>query len=533
MKITNYYPLMVSLFMYWLLTFLLLNLSFAATSGHFGYPLDDTYIHMAIGKHFAQNWVWGISYNQFSSSTSSPLWTFLIALTYKFVGVNEWVPLFLCLIIGTVLLCYIYKLLQNTPNLIRLLGFILLIVLFIPLPILTLTGMEHVLQSFLALGLIFTAVEYPSTNSNRSKLLILLAWAGAAAFTRYETMFLITAITIFFLSKKMVGSAFLIQIAGWLPITLYGLYSVSQGWYFLPSSLLLKGNLPHLSVSGLVNFLSRPLFKLEANPHLLLLLMCCLIAYLWCERQKLLALETEKSTLLIFIFTTLLQLQFADIGWFYRYEAYLIVIGCVILLRIFNVVIEQFEQTKQPVLETNIISQGIIGLIIILFIIPIVIRASTAMREYPSAVGNIYEQQYQMGRFVQRFYDGKNIVANDIGAINYLADINTLDLYGLGTLQIVQARRNSEFNQIFVDNLVTQHNPEIIIIYDIWFKEDIPESWVKIGEWQILNNVVAGDDTVSFYVPQASRTAEAVANLQQFSPLLPETVIQSGLYTQP
>ena len=36
------------------------------------YPLDDTYIHMAIAKNFADFNCWGIDKYKFSSTTSSP-----------------------------------------------------------------------------------------------------------------------------------------------------------------------------------------------------------------------------------------------------------------------------------------------------------------------------------------------------------------------------------------------------------------------------------------------------------------------------
>ena len=43
------------------------------------YPLDDAYIHMAISKNLQQHGVWGVTRHQFSSTSSSILFTLLFS----------------------------------------------------------------------------------------------------------------------------------------------------------------------------------------------------------------------------------------------------------------------------------------------------------------------------------------------------------------------------------------------------------------------------------------------------------------------
>ena len=62
------------------------------TQGAWTYPIDDAYIHMAIAKSFVTRGVWGVTPDGYTSSTSSPLWSLLIAGAFKIVGINVLVP---------------------------------------------------------------------------------------------------------------------------------------------------------------------------------------------------------------------------------------------------------------------------------------------------------------------------------------------------------------------------------------------------------------------------------------------------------
>ena len=61
-------------------------------------------------------------------------------------------------------------------------------------------------------------------------------------------------------------------------------------------------------------------------------------------------------------------------------------------------------------------------------------------------------------------------------------------------------------------------------MYDSWFQ--IPAEWIKVGEWQIRDNVVCGDDTVSFYAVDPAATPGLIENLRAFASRLPADVIQ-------
>jgi hypothetical protein len=138
-----------------------------------------------------------------------------------------------------------------------------------------------------------------------------------------------------------------------------------------------------------------------------------------------------------------------------------------------------------------------------------------------------------MGLFVKQYYDGKAIAANDIGAISYLSDARVLDLFGLGSMDVAEAKRSGELDEDTISKLTRDHDVEIAMIYSHWFEGKIPAEWIEVGRWRITDNVVCAADTVSFYAPSTAQLRDSIRNLRLFSAVLPATVTQSGLYTQP
>lgn len=149
---------------------------------------------------------------------------------------------------------------------------------------------------------------------------------------------------------------------------------------------------------------------------------------------------------------------------------------------------------------------------------------------------NVYEQQYQMALFIKKFYQGRTIALNDIGAVSYLADIHLLDLWGLASLEPARLRLLKCYDTQQIYNLSERRGAVIAIAYDSWFETDkiggLPRQWVKIGQWTIPNNVVCGAPTVSLYAVDPSASDELIRNLKEFTTELPADVEQYGKYTE-
>lgn len=146
------------------------------------------------------------------------------------------------------------------------------------------------------------------------------------------------------------------------------------------------------------------------------------------------------------------------------------------------------------------------------------------MRNSIRAIYNIYEQQYQMGLFMKQYYQQQTVAANDIGAISYYGNINTLDLWGLGNNEVAVARKKGYWNNDFIRKLVNDKQTKIAVIYDSWFDKDLPNQWFKVATWEMPYNYICGDIKVSFYGISEKDANMLKTNLAAFAPELPADV---------
>jgi hypothetical protein len=139
-------------------------------------------------------------------------------------------------------------------------------------------------------------------------------------------------------------------------------------------------------------------------------------------------------------------------------------------------------------------------------------------------VKNIYEQQYQMGLFLHGLPAGSTVMANDIGAIAYLADVRLVDLYGLATQETARARREGRVDRALLARLAAPAPPAAVVVYRSWFADAIPADWIQVGTWKVPEEVVVADRTVTFYATRPADAALLARGLAAFEARLPPTV---------
>src|SRR5688572_4021687 len=124
-----------------------LRTALRGTDGHLVYALDDAYIHMAVAKTLASHGIWGCTPYHFSSSSSSLLWTFVLAVAYRLFGVHDVIPLVLnvTFALGALLVAHLSLARFGVPSLVRASALLGIVITF-PLTGMVLMGMEHILH---------------------------------------------------------------------------------------------------------------------------------------------------------------------------------------------------------------------------------------------------------------------------------------------------------------------------------------------------------------------------------------------------
>jgi len=481
---------------------------------------------MAIAKNFSQCGIWGLTKSGFTSSDSSILWPLILSLIYLLFGHNEIYTFILNVLLASLMVVMYFILLSN-ENISPFYVLITLIALiFFPsLPANVFSGMEHILQTIIAILFVyFSAAELDSDISySYNKKLILLSILVTSI--RYEGVFLVLAVCFLLALRKKYKCCLLIGLSGFLPILSYGLVSLIHGWYFLPNSVLLKGNLPPFqSPLKWIAFLFHRFSDIGNNNYIYNLLLAALFLIIYDFGNNKLSKYFYINA--IFVITLLLHMIFASIGGFYRYEAYLIALGFLsISLSLFKDF--SLKKDENPIKNSMVpLKYGAILIIIFYIFIPYCERAADSLLQTPVATNNIYQQQYQMARFLRKYYEKKNIAANDVGAINYLSDINCLDLWGLANFEVARLKRKNNYNREKIYSLAQSSDIQVAILYDHWFKDygGIPPQWIKVSQWKIKNNIVCGGDTVSFYAATHLERNRLEMSLREFASELPPSI---------
>ncbi len=526
----RHWPVIGAVAVFWLAMAVLLALSMRMTGGRLIYPLDDAYIHMAMAKNSILHGVWGITRYGFSSSSSSPLWTLLLLGTYALFGVNEVSPFVLNLLFGTVAVVVAYSVItKHVTGRLVVFAVCLLILFLTPLPSLAFTGMEHVLQAILTLCFVWLSARALSSTARLppGKVALLALLAALVTAVRYEGVFLAAVVCVLFALNRRRLTAGVVAAAALLPVVAYGIWSVSAGWYFLPNSVLLKGSVPSLHARGIAEILFgyRAWATAGKSPHLLLLLIVAsfLLVFRLVKRAP---RTTSTYALAAFVGVTLLHLSFAQAGWFYRYDAYLVFIGVTTVAAAVGdlgpgAFAWRIRRERLP-------RYAAAALLVALIAGPLGIRAARSLYFIPQAAKNTYEQQYQMGLFLRRYYQGIPVAVNDIGAASFLADTKLLDLAGLGSMEPARLKLANRYGDDQAYSLANREGTKVAIVYYDWFSS---RRWTEVGRWRISGNVACGGDLVSICAVDTSATEGLVRNLQEFARDLPAGVEQLGVYT--
>lgn len=484
-------PLLIAGLLFSLAVLILLTTATTLTGGHLVYALDDPYIHLALARQIALGH-YGINPGEFAAPASSILYPLLL-VPFIWLQLGLWGPLAVNLVMALASLYVLWLLLERglrgLPEARRHLwtGLVLVLcILTFNLVGQVLEGMEHLLQLWVSL-LALWGVRRIEDEGRAPRWLSLVLVLGPLV--RYENLTVSVLVIGYLLWRRKAATA-LIALAG-LVVTLGGftLFLKTHDLGLLPTSVLAKSD-----SGGLWGNLKWNLARPEGK--------CLLTATVLALGLGGWRRGREGALVAALAAVPLAHLCFGAVG-FGRYEIYalaLVTLGSLLIL----------AQVKRGALL------GLAPVLLLLLGYPYLSHTLSAA----DASRSIYEQQYQMARFVREQVKGP-VAVNDIGLVAYSGDEFVLDLWGLACKEALEKRRRAK-TPAWMDELVTRHEVGVVMLYDWWFDRDVPAPWIKVGELYLSapGTYVAGN-IVSVYATKAEGVAKLRAQLKAFRPTLP------------
>ena len=473
------------------------------TESTFTYALDDAYIHMAVARTFAESGTWGLRPGEFAGVSSSPLWTLLLSVSYWGVGVVIWAPLVLNLASGAGAIWGVHRWLQRLGwQGEQAVWWLTAFVMVVPLPTLAVTGMEHTLQIALTL-----AVLQIASDDNRRWASLAATSAGLAA-CRYEGLFVLAPVAVWLLFRGQTKAAATVVFAAGVAVLAYAWLSTAHGWPWLPTSVLVKSGMP-LEVADLPGLMTgvwnRIVAALRPRLELAFLLGALVLA------PGRLAEPGTRLLVSVFVAAAMAHLALVPSGIFFRYEAVVVAMGALVMMALGRIGVG-----LRPLVLAVWVLVGALS----------VLRAIEAIARTPDASQNIYEQQFQMARFVRDHLTDKNVALNDIGAVSFFSQSRVVDLAGLATLDVAELRRRKAFDTAMIDQVTRSHDVDVALLYPEYFKGTtaLPAHWIEVQRWHIENRASAAFDVVGIYAATTEAVEPLAGRLNNFTASLPATV---------
>lgn len=475
--------------------------------GTFTYTLDDPYIHMQFARNLIQGHI-GINMGENSWPCSSIMWPFALAPFALLPGFT-----FAPLIINTLLLVLIGRVgysLFNTlmkteegPSVFSaqsawMAGGMVVMAGLVPM---VMNGMEHVLQVLFVLLAILGMVRVFKNSTCPWWLVVVLI---LNPLIRYESLVLVLPFAIILFVKGFRLKALMVIGAIIAILTLISLSFVSLGLPYLPSSILAKRS--HLS-SGLSSvFMSLQNNIIEWNGVSLAVMGLALLV-LACFRRS----PMERWLALAVGIGDLGFLALGDVD--VRYEAFLMASSFVALVLVGRhwLFAQGAGKGRARLALGVLLVVGVLGGKTLLSLVSV-----------PLAANNIYEQQYQIGRFAKEFYN-KPVGVNDLGNVSYMNPNYVLDFWGLASVEALTERtQRPKYSPRWMGELAQKHSVGAAAIYQRWFF-GVPEYWVAVADLTLGSpKLSCAEDTVTFFATSQAEVGAVKTALFKLEKELPE-----------
>jgi hypothetical protein len=491
----------------------------ALTRGTLTYIIDDAYIHLTMARNLAEHGTWGMVPGEFESSSSSPGWVTLIGGLIKLApALAEWLPLMVNAL-ACVAILWIFSRRQDVIAVRGRSAWRITAVALLPsvlfLPGLIQLGMEHSLHTALVLVLLLQLERMLQGELSWRRLAGYTALLLLVTALRFETACLALgcgAVLIAPVLRRMARQrdaralrdrrTVAFAASGLAPLAVIlgiGFIDLAHGQYFLPNSIVEKTHLLSSTGAGaLLPDLNWAWAQLSSDPFMLAVIAFGVVAIVQGVRLR--------AVWIAWLVGTLLHATYAQFGWYERYQAYLLISGVLLALR---------SAGEMRFLQVG--ARRAFALTALLVLLPLVKYYNIV--NGPSAAFNQFAEQNQMALFLSRYYQGQTVMVNDIGHVTWLHSGGLVDMWALGSFQVLEAQRNGYYNATFMTALAREHHVAAVAEYSPSFDFLVPHGFVRVATWKIDS----GDprwEAIVFWAPDPGSAQVMRERMRVFAPSL-------------
>jgi len=495
------------------------------------YPQDDGYIRLAIARNLANTGNWGLSPHEFSNASSSILYPLLLAACFKLFGVQPVIPLLVNLGAAVGLIITLDRWLRKQGLIpFHQLLILLAIIYLTPLHIMVVYGMEHTLQIWLCMIFLIVFSEWMSQERNAEGKYPGAPWTlylfGILITSiRYEGLFFVIVAFIILLQRRQWVSAGIMIATALLPLALFGIYSMAHGSYFIPNSILVKAVPLPLNMETIGSFIKESIINKLLYPYPTsgnvaanrLLILLPLVYWYYISIP-----DTNKRYQYIMCFllaVTLMHLIFANAGFFYRYEAYLIACG----LMIPAVLLVKQETLLFSI--KNAVGRSILAWTVIFLLYPFFSRSWAAYQEAEDGFLHEYLYNYQATRFLHTYYDNATAVMDELGMASFLSTGKKLDVVtGIAYTEMTRVRVEGSTPVGYFNYLIKKEKVEIALIAEKKYHPLLKQGWIKVAAWHTDIKRPFGESELDIYAVNPAAVYSLRTNLKKFQTTMPEGI---------
>ncbi|GMU24093.1 MAG: hypothetical protein AMXMBFR13_41700 [Phycisphaerae bacterium] len=495
-----------------------------ACQGQFTYAMDEAYAHLTLARQMAAggNADDHATAAQALAGSASPLWTSLLAGLVRLTGdpasaadpgwierLKPLTPLMLNLLAAAMLLLLVgHMLRRDVRSSWGILGRLLAMAAIMPVPLLVLTGMEHLAHAFALLLAVGVGIELIERERLAAGPLLLAAlWVALAVGLRYESLAAALGLLLWAWIRRRTLRALLPVVAAVSVVSGVGVFLAVHGESWLPDAMrlrLLDGG------GGWGEWVERAIARAVSNLREALVpavLVMVAATMLWSRREQQSSPDADDrirvAWLFVFVVAGAVHLLLGPADDRLRYTAYLVPLGSVAILRaLANRPGAKWAPSAPVGLRYSVMA--------VICLLPLAAAAVPAVRAAwgaPEVCRDVYVRNRMAASFVRTFFPERVVGGDEIGALSYGTQARVVDL--------PRARMERTF--------VQSAAPVAVAFQTGRADGDFPtlRSWVRVGGWRPVPPVIGGG--VSVYAP-LDQEGDVRRALRLFPKGLPEGV---------